>query len=115
LSDPSEVTTAPSDDTTPVSGRSTDPLLAVTADGTVLRVTRGSCGDDNRPVVDVSGKRGRSITSGTIDGLSEALRVYASNDVLTVVGLDADRAVTTYTSSDRGAKWSSTPGADGTW
>jgi hypothetical protein len=52
---------------------------------------------------------------GHIDGLSEALRVYASNDVLTVVGLETDSAVTTYTKAVTAVQVVVHPGADGTW
>lgn len=112
---------APSPSPSPTSGsasagRSADPMLAVTSDGTVLRATRGSCDDGTSPVVDVSKKRGRNLSSGTVDGLTQALRVVAdSDDALTIVGLDSNCNVATFRSNDGGSSWSSSDGAAGTW
>ena len=97
-------------------GRSDDPMLAVTSDGTVLRATRGSCDDGTSPVVDVSKKRGRSLSSGSVDGMTQALRVITnSDDDLTIVGLDSNCHVATFSSKDGGGSWSSSDGAAGTW
>jgi hypothetical protein len=97
-------------------GRSAQPVLAVTSDGTVVRATRGSCSDGTAPVVDVSQQRGRGLTSGSVHGLSQTLRVVADSDTdLSIVGLDSACDVATFTSSDGGGSWSSRDGAAGLW
>jgi len=92
-------------------------LLAVSPDGTVLRATRGACGEGSGASVEVSGDGGATFTDVTPEQtLSLVLRVQAlSFTSFQVVGADAECSLATFATSNGGRSWSRTPGTAGTW
>lgn len=90
--------------------------VAVGADGTVLRSTRGDCDASEVPAVSVSMDRGTAFRDRTIDGLSEALAVQVASDgTLTLVGRDADCRVGSWSSGDAGRSWEKSSSAPAAW
>ncbi|CAN5416972.1 hypothetical protein BH10ACT10_BH10ACT10_01650 [soil metagenome] len=90
--------------------------VAVGADGTVLRSTRGDCGASEDPAVSVSTDRGTAFRDRQVDGLSEVLAAQvASAGTLTLVGLDGDCRVGSWSSGDAGRSWEEVSDAPAAW
>ena len=90
--------------------------VAVGADGTVLRATRGSCDTSEKPAVSVSTNRGTTFRDRSVDGLAEVLGVQVASDgTLTVVGRGEDCRVASWSSGKAGRAWQESANAPASW
>ena len=92
-------------------------LLAVSPDGTIMRGSRGACGEGTGGRVEISTDGGATFADVTPEQtLSLVLRVQAfSLTSFQVVGADVNCSLATFATSNGGRSWSRTLGTAGTW
>jgi len=115
---PTPVVTEPSPDRP--DRESPDPgpvLLDAAADDTVLRAGRGSCGESESPLIEVSSDSGATFDPVDLrEPPVDVLGVSASSaSDLFLVGADAACLPVIYRSTDGGENWVSAPGSGGAW
>jgi len=89
-------------------------FLAVSADGTVVRTSRGQCPGTTTPTVEVSADTGRTFVGRPVPALREVLSLQVSSALkVQILGLDAACRPKTYATGDGGRNWFASVGATG--
>ena len=91
-------------------------LLSVSRDSSYLRATSGSCGQSDRPVVELSADGGRTFKRIGSPDVTEVLKIWVDDRKnFSVIGADRQCSVGLYVTRDGGATWLRLRGGHGFW